>query len=314
MAGPSIEFKWTPGQLSLVFTSAPDHPVVLSGFSCAGEATSTRATQPLVELIITGDGRASTTTRFTNTGVGSRLRYVEHTTQQAQDEERLDIVQGDARTGLRVTTTFTASPLIPAARVVTSVFNAGDEAVVLEAVSSFASGAVVHPDESARDLLLYSGTGEWLAENRWSARPVWSQTALADVTSALHTHPGRGAVEAIGTSTWSTARELPTAALVNRVTGRALAWQLEHNGGWRWEVDNVGTGEGAVAVVLLGPEDLNHHWSEQLMPGGSFTSVPVSIAVADTGFDGVIAELTQHRRWLRPERTADRGYSSSTTT
>jgi alpha-galactosidase len=300
------EFEWTPGQLSLVFTAAPERPVVLSGFGCAGEATPTRATQPLVELMVTGDGRAHTTTRFVNTGVGSRLRYVEHTTRGAQDEERLDIVQVDVRTGLRVTTTLTASPRIPAARVVTSVFNGGDEEVVLEAVSSFATGAVVHPDESTRDLLLYSGTGEQLAENRWSARPLWSQTALADVSSALHTQPGRGSVEAIGTSTWSTARALPTAALVNRVTGRALAWQIEHNGGWRWEVDSVGAGEDAVAVVVLGPEDLNHQWSEQLVPGASFTSVPASIAVAAAGFDGVIAELTRHRRWLRRERTADR--------
>jgi alpha-galactosidase len=300
------DFEWTPGQLSLVFTVAQDRPVVLSGFGCVGEATPTRATQPLVALMVTGDGRAHTTTRFIDTGVGSRLRYVEHTARGAQDEERLDIVQADARTGLRVTTTFTASPRIPAARVVTSVLNDGDETVVLEAVSSFATGAVIYPDESPRDLLLYSGTGAQLAENRWTTRPLWSQAALADVNSELHTQPGRGSVEAIGTSTWSTARALPTAALVNRVTGRALAWQLEHNGGWRWEIDNVTAGEDSLAVVVLGPEDLNHQWSELLVPGASFTSVPASIAVATAGFDGVIAELTRHRRWLRRARTADR--------
>ena len=42
-----------------------------------------------------------------------------------------------------------------------------------------ATGALVHPGESTHDLLLHSGTGEQLAENRWSARPVWSQAGLA---------------------------------------------------------------------------------------------------------------------------------------
>jgi alpha-galactosidase len=297
---------WTPGRLSLVFTASADRPVVLSGLGCAGEATTTRATQPLVELIVTGDGRARTTTRFTNTGVGSRLRYLGHSTGSEQGEERLDIVQADALTGLRITTTFMASAAIPAARVVTSVLNEGEKPRVLEAVSSFATGAVVYPDESTSDLVLYSGTGEQLAENRWSAGPLWGHTALADFNSALHNQPGRGAIEAISTSTWSTARALPTAALENRLTGRSIAWQLEHNGGWRWEVDNVRDSEDSVAIVLLGPEDLDHHWSEELVPGASFTSVPASIAVATTGFIGAVGELTQHRRWLRRERKADR--------
>ena len=298
---------WTPGRLSLVFTVSTDGPVVLSGLGCAGEATATRATQPLVELMVTGDGRARTTTRFTDTGVGSRLRYLGHSAGSEQDEERLDIVQADSLTGLRTITTFIASAPIPAARVVTSVLNEGEKPLVLEAVSSFATGAVVYPDESTSDLVLYSGTGEQLAENRWSARPLWSHTALADFNSALQNQPGRGAVAAISTSTWSTARALPTAALENRLTGRSIAWQLEHNGGWRWEVDNVRDSEDSVAIVLLGPEDLDHHWSEELVPGASFTSVPVSIAVAATGFVGAIGELTQHRRWLCRSRRADRG-------
>ncbi len=298
---------WTPGRLSLVFTVSTDGPVVLSGLGCAGEATVTRATQQLVELIVAGDGRARTNTRFTNTGVGSRLRYLEHTTGSEQGEERLDIVQADALTGLRVTTTFIASAQISAARVVTSVINESEEPQVLEAVSSFATGAVVYPDESTSDLVLYSGMSEQLAENRWNARPLWSHTALADFSPGLHNQPGRGAVAAISTSTWSTARVLPTAALENRLTSRSIAWQLEHNGGWRWEVDNVRDGEDSVAIVLLGPEDLDHHWTEELAPGASFTSVPVSIAVAATGFVGAIGELTQHRRWLRRSRRADRG-------
>jgi alpha-galactosidase len=182
-----------------------------------------------------------------------------------------------------MTTIFTASPGIGSARVMTTVRNDGVEPVVLEAVTSFATGALVDPNESTLDLVIYSGTGEQLAENRWTARPLWSQTGLADFNSALHNQPGRGTLAAIGTSTWTTARALPTGAIENSVTGRSIAWQIEHNGGWRWEVDNVREGEDSVAVVLLGPEDIDHHWSQVLVPGASFATVPASIAVADTG-------------------------------
>jgi alpha-galactosidase len=300
------QIEWAPGRLALIFTASQDHPVVLSGIGGAGTPT-TGATQPIVEVIATGDGRARTTTRFTNTGVGSRLRYVEHSVRSEQGEELLSIVQADAVTGLRVTTTVSASSEVRAARMLTTVHNDGDQPVVLEAVSSFAFGALINPGESTKDLVLHSGTGEQLAENRWTARPLWSQTALADFNPAFTKQPGRGSFEAVSTSTWTTGRALPTAVLENSVTGRSIAWQIEHNGAWRWEIDNVREGEDSVAVILLGPEDLDHHWSEELAPGESFTSVPVSVSVATDGFEGAVAELTRHRRWLRRNRDADRG-------
>lgn len=299
------QFEWRAGRLSLLFTASRERPTVLSGIGAPGTVTATGTNQPLVELIITGDGRSRNNTRFTNTGVGSRLRYVEHTTSSEVDLEQLEIVQVDESTGLRVTTIFTAAPGVQAARVLTAVRNDGAETVVLEAVSSVALGALVYPDEQTSDLVLYSAISEQLAENRWTARPVWSQTGLADFNSSLHNQPGRGAVTAIGTSTWTTAGALPTGVIANADTGRSIAWQIEHNGGWRWEVANIREGEDSVGVVLLGPEDLDHQWSEALAPGADFTSVPVSIAISDTGFEGAVAELTRHRRWLRRERHAD---------
>ena len=296
---------WSAGNLVVGFVTAADAPVAVNCLAVPGDDVAAGACQPVAEINVTGDGRARTTTRFTDTGVGSRLRYVQHASVQDGDEGILRIGQADDSTGLTVTTTFSASAALSAARVVTTVRNDGPFPVVLEAVSSFAFGAVVRPGESTRDLVLHQGTGEQLAENRWSARPLWSQSALADFNSAGMNQPGRGAVEAISTSTWSTARALPTAGLENIATRRAVAWQIEHNGGWRWEVDDVRTGENSVAVVLLGPEDLDHHWSEALAPGESFTTVPVSIAVGTDGFESAIAQLTRHRRWLRRTRTED---------
>lgn len=312
-AGPEVSvddagatFAWEPGKLRLVFTAGPDRPVILSGLGSGERPETTEASQPLVELIITGDGRARNNTRFTNTGVGQRLRYATHSTYITGEEQRFDVVQVDRSTGLHVTTTFSASSRVAAFRAWTTVEHRGTEEVVLEAVSSCATGAVVAGGDSTTDLVLYVGHTEQLAENRWTSRPLWSQAGLADFNSAFHNQPGRGGFTAVSTSTWSTAKVLPTAALANAVSGRAIAWQVEHNGGWRWEVDNVREGQDSVAVVLLGPEDLDHQWSLALAPGATFSTVPVSIAVSTDGFGGAIAELTRHRRWLRRERLADK--------
>jgi alpha-galactosidase len=279
--------RWQPGALRLELSAGPDHPVVVRTVTPASVPTGASVTtQPLVELRITGDGPIRG-----GSGAGSRLRYREHRVHRDGDQQRLDVVQADARTGLVVRSRFSASAEVAGMRVVTEVRHDGAEPVVLEAITSFAFGAVVAPGERPGDLLLHTGTGDQLAENRWTTRPLWSQEALADI---------RSQVFAVGTSTWSTARALPAAVLSHGWAGRAFAWQIEHNGGWRWEVD-------AAAVRLMGPADLDHQFSEELRPGDVFTSVPVSVAVSDAGFEGAVAALTRHRRWLRRARTADRG-------
>lgn len=290
---------WSAGRLAVGFFAGGGAPVRFNCLAIEGDRMASGAQQPLVELNVTGDGRARTTTRFTDTGVGSRLRYVRHSSSASAAERSLAIEQHDARTGLTVTTTLTASPSLAAARAVTAVRNDGDSRVVLEMVSTLAFGAVIRPGEEKEDLVLHQGTGEQLAENRWSSRPLWGQSGLADFNPANMGQPGRGAVEAVSTSTWSTARALPTAGLENARTGRGIAWQIEHNGGWRWEVDDVRDGEDAAAVVLMGPEDLDHHWSAALEPGQSFETVPASFALGAAGFPSAVGEMTRHRRWLR---------------
>lgn len=302
----SRTFRWRPGKLELVFTHAPRHPVILSGHGLDAEpAAPTAASQPLVELMLAGEGRARTTTRFTNTAAGSRLRYEEHIADRHGDAERLRIRQRDPRTGIRVETTLLSSDAHHGVRVFSEVRNAGEDPIVIEAVTSLAFGSLIRSGEDARNLTLFSGTGEQLAENRWTSEPLWGQRTLADFGSIAHDQPGRGAVERVGTSTWSTVRALPMGVLEHAETGRAAAWQIEHNGGWRWEIADVREGEDSIALLLLGPEGVDHRWARRLGPGDAFTTVPASVAFSAAGFEGAVAELTRHRRWLRRERTAD---------
>ncbi|WP_308159143.1 alpha-galactosidase [Curtobacterium sp. ISL-83] len=85
--------------------------------------------------------------------------------------------------------------------------------------------------------------------------------------------------------------------------GGALAWQIEHNGGWRWEVgeDLEGT-----SLALSGPTDADHQWLAVLHPGEDFTTVPATVAAGDD-LEDAIAELTDFRRLARrthPDNTA----------
>jgi len=320
---PDRLLRWSAGDLHLVLRTGDDAPVALVGLGAGAPPEPTGATQPLVEVLLTGDGRARTGPRHTDTGVGRRLRCASHTEEVVAGEgdgdgaRVLTVVQRDAASGLTATTTFTGAPAgegAAAVRVTTTVTNDGAEPVVLEAVSTVATGAVLAAGQDPHDLRLHRGLSQQLAEFRWSSAPLHGNGGLADSTSDLQPPLGRGAVVATSTSTWSTARHLPTAVLEHSPRGgppgRAFAWQLEHPGGWRWEVADVRSGDDALGVVLLGPTDVDHQWSRELVPGESFTSVPASLAVAETGgFDAAVAQLTRHRRWLRAraQRALGRG-------
>ena len=70
--------RWGNGQIDLLIGIDPDRPVTIDSLDVAGRARTTPARQPLVELLLLGDGRTLNNTRFTSTGVGERLRHVDH--------------------------------------------------------------------------------------------------------------------------------------------------------------------------------------------------------------------------------------------
>ena len=93
-------------------------------------------------------------------------------------------------------------------------------------------------------------------------------------------------------------------AVINRRTGAAWAWQIEHNGAWHWQVGEftppcAASDGGQAYLALLGPTDAEHQWRMVLTPGASFTTVPVAVAVSNEGFEGAVAALAASRRAVR---------------
>ena len=299
MSSLGTSLVWGHSALRMVIDSSADGPVGIRTLS-GGELGQDRVTQPLVEVLVAGVGRARASQRFSETAVGRRLRL--DGTAQLRDGawHELHVDLRDDETGLTARTVLRSVDGVGACQVRTTVTNQGPEPLLLLGVTSFATGLPGHPVAS---LDLVSGDSEWLGEGRWTRRPL-REHIVPDLNLALHGQDGRGRYAVVSTGTWSTGTHLPTGGLVDRETGHAWLWQIEHNGAWRWE---VGERLDGAYVALLGPTDIDHQWQHRLEPGDSFTTVPVSIAVSAGGFDGAVAELTAHRRGLlrpHPDRSA----------
>jgi len=295
----------------------------ITRLSAAGDqALSHDAALPLLDVIVSGEGRGWSGGRYCESQAGGRFRYAGHSERAAGAWRELRVDLDDPETGLHAEVFYRLLAAAAAGepggglRSWVRLENRSALPVTVESVTSFLFGGLgtgPGPDDLA-DLDLMWAENDWMAEGRWQLRPL--RDALPDINRrALGADP-RGCFGLTSAGSWSSGRYLPTGAVMNRRTGHAWAWQIEHNGAWHWQVGECahrtaarGGGphgrhapKGAVSgayVALLGPADSEHHWRVTLAPGEAFTSVPASVAVSPGGFDGAVAELTAVRRAIR---------------
>jgi hypothetical protein len=307
VTGTPGELGWRSGDLVLRFAVGPDGPVRLLSMlpdadvhGSVGDRPGTEqppADQPLVELSAVGHGRFPGGFRHVDTVLGQALRYAGHTV----DGGTLRLTQTEPGLGLRVTSVLeTTGPSALRAR--TEVTNLGAEPVLLDLVSSLAVGSLLtDAGTGVDDLDLVAGANDWVAESRWSTRPL-REVGLARIDRELQHHPPRSRYTLTNRGSWSTGEALPTGVLVSRSTRYALGWQVEHNGPWLHE---IGETRHAAYLLLTGPTDAEHQWSVRLDPGETFTSVPVGVVAVRGGAEDAFAALTVHRRSIRQDRAAD---------
>ncbi|HYP44319.1 MAG TPA: glycoside hydrolase family 36 protein [Propionibacteriaceae bacterium] len=322
--------EWTDPSLSLVFVADEDQPVRLVGLAAGSESDPSawsRAHQPVVEVLTPqyGNGSGSNSGRHSGTHLGEALRYVRHDTSSTDGVDRLVIEQRDPATGLTALSTFEAHASVAAVRTTTTVSVLPDHPpLTLWAVTSLTTGAVVSTD--INHVVVWRGSCSWSAENRWSHQPLRSP-GLAERQPTARGETCRGCLSTASTSSWSSGAFVPAGAVSNTATGQTLAWQVEHNGSWLWEVGErpawrarldglpVGSPEAAgppqedpshdgAYVAVLGPTDQLHQWSYPLESGSTFTTVAVTFSVGDS-FDQAFARLADHRRAARRRHRQD---------
>jgi alpha-galactosidase len=334
-----VTIDWTASAIALRLLADDDGPVRLVEISTTGSLTPVsgepgadgtdpyhRIHQPLVEVMTPQVGMLGSnhSLRQSGTQLGQGLRYVRHETTRTDGADGTDgadvltIEQLEPETGLTTVSTFEAQHGAPAVRSTTTVsVAAGKPRITLWAVSSFATGAVISDDLS--HTAVWRGLSTWAAEHRWSSQPLRSP-GLAEIDRTARGETVRGAISTVSTSTWSSGAYVPAGAVTDTASGRTLAWQIEHNGAWVWEVGErqpagppqwtaVGSDEAAGPpsgdrsrdggyVVALGPTDTLHSWSVTVGDDVSFTSVPVTFTAA-ASFDEAFGQLAAHRRAAR---------------
>ncbi|MDT0344240.1 glycoside hydrolase family 36 protein [Streptomyces litchfieldiae] len=297
---------WAGGDAQLVLGVGGEQPVSLLSLRPAtadgAPELDEAAAPPLVELQALGHGRFPGSHRYADSTVGARLRYVRHEESADEAGAELRVVQEDEAAGLVVTSVFRATAGVPAVRTWTEVAVTGGARVRLQAVSSVVTGAfLADSGRGVGELDVVCADSDWVAESRWRRTPL-RETGLVDIDPEIHHHASRSRFAVTSRSSWSTGERLPTGAVVAADDSWALAWQIEHNGAWHWE---LGERRKGAYLALLGPTDAEHQWSTVVTAERGFTTVPVSLAVAAGGVDDAFAALTLQRRALRAGRSRE---------
>lgn len=305
---PPQRLVWGHSALTLVVAADPSGPARLVRLVPRDvtrydpDDGTPEPSQPLVEVLVAGEGRAWSGSRSVETTVGARLRCIGSHADEADGWQRLVVELADPETGLAVEAHFRSKDGVPVVQAWTQVRAGGSEPVVLHAVSSLATGAFA-PGGSVDDVDVYWALSDWLAESRWQRRAL-RDAGAPDLDLGLHRQNPRGAMVVTSSGSWSSGEHLPTGVLHDTAAGHAWAWQVEHNGAWRWE---VGERLDGAYVAMSGPSDVDHQWRRVLEPGDEFVSVPIGLAVGDDGLESALAALTAYRRAIvrpHPDRVA----------
>ena len=262
----------------------------------AGAGTSWQASHhvPAIELQFVDEPHPTPVLRLAGSSGGARLRYRGNDTGVNGETHWLAVTAEDDRVSARWLLSTRAGAATVTSTV--AVTNLGDVEVSLGAVPTLSlavtgqvGGVAIRPD----DLDLISGANDWCGENRWQRRSVRDYLpALSSVTRRLSP---KGAHSARVLGSWSTGGALPAGVLTTLDDSFGLAWQIEHNGAWRWDLAEEQSG---LTLTLSGPTDADHQWLTVLAPGETFTTVPATVAVG-AGWQAAVAELTKHRRLAR---------------
>ncbi|MEN2742654.1 glycoside hydrolase family 36 protein [Microbacterium sp. X-17] len=331
MTTSSADLTWTNAGLELDF-SLRSGPVKIIDIRTSGAkddrtATLARARQPLVEIAIPEFGHGGDESKLIETPIGKRLTYVEHRIDRDETLDRLTITQRDDLTGIVVDSVLEVVKGSPAVRSTNVVSLArGARPVRLQHVASFATAAVISDDLASLDI--WSGANSPRAEGRWSPRPLRTP-GLRNIDPHERGEFSWSGWQVSGFGSRSTLSHAPAGALVNRKSGTTLAWQVEHNGGWMWEVGELadrargitppdrrvrsphpaGVMQGdsshdGAYVIVAGPTESRHSWSKVLQQGDSFRTVSATFTIG-ASLDAALGNLARHRRAARRRRPQD---------
>ena len=152
------------------------------------------------------------------------------------------------------------------------------------------------------------GLGSPGAATGW-ARAGGRRRSCADPTSRslaehLTGHDPRGSLRHVGRHLVDRHAPPDRRARLDRVAALALAWQIEHNGAWRWE---IGEDTAGGYLALSGPTDADSGGRGSLDAAASRSPPCRSPSRSATDFDAAVAALTDSPACGPPRAPGQRG-------
>lgn len=309
MEVPSPLFSWKTDALTVNFGQNAEGAVCVDQVLPAGVHNDDKGARlfqsshlPLVSVRVVGEGNTADKTAKALVGgyLSTRLRYQSHEEKRDGDIQALLVHSIDEPTMIKVTTRLVVHGCIPVIRATATVTNQSNEtSVILTQVSSLTIGGLTRLSEQwFQDYSLMTANNGWFREAQWRRHSL--PDIGIDSNGICELPDGHTGSQAIFTlqnrGSFSTGSHLPMGLLESVSGSDTWAWQVEHNGSWRWE---IGDYKDSVYLAAGGPTGVDHDWKQTLLPGQSFTSVPVSVARVNGDFQAAIAALTDYRRSIK---------------
>lgn len=256
--------------------------------------------QRLVEVKISGENVVKHHgPRQVGTLPGYRLEFQNYQESLNNDGKKVDFFLEDPVTKLEVIVTWQFYHGIKALRSWTTVSNKGTDKIGLEHVSSFYLANIDCEGLQARNEKMRI----YMPHSSWSNEGMWKDYSFEDLGFYSDEIASSRRIFGSNTGTWSSHELAPMAILENNETNSFIAWQIENQGSWNWEIGGV---RDLLYFQLSGPNDRQNHWYKELSTGETFTSVPVAVAFTHGKVDHVLGELTKCRRAIRRDNNDNR--------
>ena len=198
---------------------------------------------------------------------------------------------------LEVKTVFTYYDDTSTVRVHSEYTNITDEPIVLEDCSAFKMTGFGEKGVLSYDkLYFYTFTSSQYNECQPRRKSFFDYGMFPAVTE------GQKRISFANVGTWSTKEQLPQGIIEDVEEGYFLMFQIESNNAWYYELTDT---SGEYYLYLGGGNLSNTSWAKELIPGETYTTLNVAVAISDT-LNGVLGEMTKYRRHIMGKCEADR--------
>ena len=275
---------------NLLIDITDDERVVLRSLSKSNviHKRSKHTWGPIAEIHLCGDNpNDHHMAKHTGGSATFTLKYKSHKYYESQEGNKLELTLADEKIEACVHYQFYRN--ISAIRAWTTVTNIGSEPVGLEYVSSF---SYVGIDEG--ELPLDDRMRILIPHNAWCREANWHSYTPGELGYAPMTYFSGKRILVSNTGTWSAKEYLPMGAYQNLESQNTVLWQIEHNGSWAWEISDI---DRMLYLKISGPNEQENDWYKELLPGQSFETVRVALALGKD-FNEALGEITKYRRQI----------------